>query len=333
MTQGQSLVPSSVIEQLNKVLDGLGNFTQVRSGLSRSSVYKIETARDAFALKRYSTEDFSREKLSQVHDFQNRISSVGFDKTPQLKKWPDGQTLILSDDSWWEISSWKSGEPVATLGVASRDQLRNSVESLAELHLISREYRQIEQTSAGMDFRLRCLAQPELNPEERRIAELVRDAQFQSLIESVIQHSRLRLRVLQQSMRNLAQRRWRCHWILRDIWRQHVLFQETKVAGIIDLCAAAIDSPILDLTRMLGTMIAPDDDRWNEMVSNYCSITGQDFSVEMLRVLDEVSTFLSARNWIMWLVAGEISLDNLGKQSRERWNEIERKLLLYRQIA
>ena len=322
-------IPQRVREQLTRLLGRIDDVAVITKGLSRSSVLRIQSLQGTYAVKQYPNTDFALEKLCRIHHFQRSVVSGGFDKLPQLLDWPDGQSLLADQDSWWELCSWRPGEPTASLGEITTDQLCSAMKSIAQFHKVCKSIGPTQQPSPGLEFRLRSLAQPILNLEDRRLLEIRRDPQVAGLIEAIARHSQYRLRDLQYSVQRLAMKKWECHWILRDIWRAHVLFENEQVSGVIDLGASGVDTPMLDVTRLLGTLITPGDGRWSTMVQLYCNESQQDFDLDTIRVLDEASTFLSGRNWLMWLVAGDIQLKNAENGARERWAEIQRKLTDY----
>jgi Ser/Thr protein kinase RdoA (MazF antagonist) len=322
-------IPQRIRDQIVRMLGPVEELTSIHKGLSNASVYKIQTSRGTYALKQFSNADFAWEKLHRIHHFQKTIVNGGFEQAPRILDWPNSHSLFEDEDCWWELSTWKPGESISTIGASSTAQLRNAMQILAKLHALSKPICSMSQQSPGLEFRLHSLMQPVLNLEDRRVQEIRRDPQLEQLIVAIDRHSRFRLHDLKTGILQLARHEWHCQWIVRDIWRAHVLFEGDQVTGVIDFAAAAVDTPLLDLTRLLGTLMPPTDPRWSEMVQLYCQESRQDFELETTRLLDEVSTFLSGRNWLMWLVAGNIQLKNAGIGSRERWSEIQRKLTDY----
>jgi hypothetical protein len=51
----------------------------------------------------------------------------------------------------------------------------------------------------------------------------------------------------------------RCHVIHGDSHREHLLFQDGNVAGLIDFAATRIDDPLMDVARWLGDVGSPSD--------------------------------------------------------------------------
>ena len=101
--------------------------------------------------------------------------------------------------------------------------------------------------------------------------------------------------------------------VLRDCWWSHVLFDHTMqrrtVSGIIDLDAAGIDTPAVDLARLLGSwqLEAADPSpllaaRWPQAVERYreiCQPAG-DFPAD-LQVLHDTAVICGLDRWCHWL--------------------------------
>jgi len=93
-------------------------------------------------------------------------------------------------------------------------------------------------------------------------------------------------------------------WCLRDIWHDHVLFTGDRVSGIIDFGAASIDSPTVDIVRLLGSMVGDDRDRWRFGLEAYESVRPlRDDEWEAIPYVDSTAVLLAPVNWVRWLYA------------------------------
>jgi homoserine kinase type II len=98
--------------------------------------------------------------------------------------------------------------------------------------------------------------------------------------------------------------------VVRDLWSSHVLFatvEPTRVAGIVDFHAAAVDTPATDLARLLGSWCRgaaiPMDDACREALAAYESI--RPLSAEEHRLvpwLDATATIFGLDNWFRWVL-------------------------------
>jgi Phosphotransferase enzyme family len=77
----------------------------------------------------------------------------------------------------------------------------------------------------------------------------------------------------------------RCHTIHGDLHREHLLFSEGTVSGMIDFAATRIDDPLLDVARWLGDVGSPA----------HLELWGEDLA--LLKVLIRASLLCSVMNW------------------------------------
>ncbi len=106
-----------------------------------------------------------------------------------------------------------------------------------------------------------------------------------------------------------------CHWIIRDLWRENILIEDARVSGVIDFGASRIDWPLLEVVRMLGSLLEPDDPR----IANCCDRSSPLMCGEDFRFLDHSATLLSLTQWLHWLCFADISFQ--GREER-LWNRV-----------
>jgi len=97
--------------------------------------------------------------------------------------------------------------------------------------------------------------------------------------------------------------------VLRDVWSGHVIFaaDATQVAGIIDLHAAAIDTPATDLARLLGSWrrdpTVPPSVAWCDALAAYEAIRPlADVERRLVPWLEATGTGLGLDNWFRWVM-------------------------------
>lgn len=97
--------------------------------------------------------------------------------------------------------------------------------------------------------------------------------------------------------------------VLRDVWSAHVLFapDPPRVAGIVDLHAAGIDSPAADVARLLGSWRRegrPDGDplrAWPEAVAAYEAVRPLDrVERRLVPFLHAAGVVCGLDNWFRW---------------------------------
>jgi homoserine kinase type II len=91
----------------------------------------------------------------------------------------------------------------------------------------------------------------------------------------------------------------RCQPCLRDLRGEHVLFTSTRVTGLVDYGAMAIDHPAVDLARLLGDFAEERDDLFDAALRAYREAGGEiETSVEFLTQLARTGALGSAINWL-----------------------------------
>jgi hypothetical protein len=108
--------------------------------------------------------------------------------------------------------------------------------------------------------------------------------------------------------------------VLRDIWSDHVLFDDVGgVAAVIDYHAAAIDSPATDLARLLGSWGAaagegPLLDRWRPAVAAYETIRRLDDAERLIvPLLHATGVVFGLENWFRWTLDEDRSFPDWGR--------------------
>jgi Ser/Thr protein kinase RdoA (MazF antagonist) len=89
---------------------------------------------------------------------------------------------------------------------------------------------------------------------------------------------------------------------LRDIWHDHVLFTGDEVTGIIDFGGIDIDTPAVDVARLLGSLVGSEPPGWETGIDAYSAI--RPLSSDERRAvtaLDKSGTVLAGCNWIRWI--------------------------------
>jgi Ser/Thr protein kinase RdoA (MazF antagonist) len=231
-----------------------------------------------------------------------------------------GRFAVDAAGQYWQCLPFRPGRAIA---IPTPSNALTAVTCLARLH----------QAAAG--FRM-AMSQPRQTGWQRRISQLTQLAHegLAGPPAGVVRHSdtlsdasaRL-LRVRSEAAaflatidcQQLASRldgRW-CAGVvqpvLRDCWWAHLLFETTaddsRVTGIIDLDAAGIDTPAVDVARLLGSwqLEAADPSpplaaRWPQAVQRYVEICrpAGDFPAD-IQVLHDTAVICGLDRWCRWL--------------------------------
>ncbi len=94
-------------------------------------------------------------------------------------------------------------------------------------------------------------------------------------------------------------------WVLRDVHREHVLFQHGQVSGLIDFDAARRDTVAVDLARWAGSFIDLGLEKtriWAAVLSGYQTVRPISACEQQLAsAMEEISWYLRLANWVVWV--------------------------------
>lgn len=317
-------------DELNRLFgNGWKSVPVSAGGFSGARVAKIESSVGTFALKSHPKQ--FRDRVLANHAFQEFLATQTALPIPCLHRWSQGRirrasveehgigrvvgtkpppdTLLVKDESCWELSDWMPGQPVRSTGWIRDESLNHVIDAIAAMHSRVRDWSPnwsipADCTERGLELRAnkllgfvqsgfdKCKAQWELFADRHGHPVLL------ALGRILSQARALGARLL-EPMQSLATNPHPSHWIARDLWREHFLFDGDGLTGIIDFTASKISWPGLDLSRSLGTFLLDEDPRWESAVERYRSVAGpNEIEFNDIRVTHRVSTLLSAMHYV-----------------------------------
>lgn len=242
-------------------------------GFSGSPVWRIDALEGAGAVERsYVLKGFAagwtRPRAEAIHALMRALRTAGVDPVPLPVALPSsGAGSVLEDrrGRFWELTEWRPGRPVDS---------PTEAQMVGALGLLARVHRAADQ--AGVRALFPGVSPEEAGPSgvpawERRRQRLLRVATHgwqrprscpDSTLAMAIERRRARAAEalarhggppLLARLATLPVPAVPLQPVLRDVWRAHVLFDGSRVGGLIDLHAAGIDTPATDLARLLGS--------------------------------------------------------------------------------
>ena len=89
---------------------------------------------------------------------------------------------------------------------------------------------------------------------------------------------------------------------LRDVHRDHVLFIDDEVSGLIDFGAVKNETVAADIARLLGSLVLDDRQGWQTGLAAYQDVRPLAAAeVELITVFDRSNVALSGMNWLEWI--------------------------------
>lgn len=262
-------------------------------------------------------EGTTRQRAEWVHTVASGLRRAGAHAIPAIREQAPGDTLVAtSDGRLWEMVAYVDGSPVDN---PSPSQIDSAMRTLAGLHAAATTLPQWP---------------PERAPS-RAVTERITRARglgrhpWRERLDSVTPLSRWHAILTPRlaaacdafdagsgaasltALAACASRPLPCHVVLRDVWSEHVLFDQREhgnrdtVAGIIDLHAAGIDTPATDIARLLGSWM-PSDARltpswWASAIASYEGVRPLDDTERRLVPLLAASGIVfGLDNWLRW---------------------------------
>jgi Ser/Thr protein kinase RdoA (MazF antagonist) len=98
---------------------------------------------------------------------------------------------------------------------------------------------------------------------------------------------------------------------IRDIHREHVLFENDTVTGIIDFGSMKPDCVACDIARLLGSMALDDKSLWHEGLEAYENVRPlSQIELSQIEAYDQTAVLLSGINWLQWAFVDNRKFEN-----------------------
>ena len=292
--------------------------TALVPGLSGAQVYRCcDRHGEAWALRRWPR-GTTRARVDEVHRVITHIRNQGCAVVPAVASCVDsanGATIVHRPDGLWDLWQWMPGE--AASENATLEEIRQGAAAIAQFHAASRTLGTTHQPAPAIQSRLDRLAkiEPHLRqlfsgPVDEWISGCAHGSEgLQSACVRAWQILKARWpRVRERiggGLARLVGDAVPTQYVIRDVHREHVLFESGRVSGLIDFDALRVDTPMSDLARWVGSFTTPQ--RWDAALAGYCEdspFSGQPRSsaqVALARELCFATQWMSLANWLVWL--------------------------------
>ena len=311
------------------------------NGFSDSAILRLTCVLGAFSIRSWPNRFDTHSKIefwaaaNEALNNERSLKHAGAATDipfPVLTKWqPHGEpsALVLPfEGQLWTLCSWVPGQPIAA----------NQVDETLVVHLATVLGRLHAkplglQTMQSNSLRERLEA---LKSLDHRLFTAIDQTAFFSASHLSDKLKHCMAIVLERGpdwerFLSIGGRQMRaCQWIVRDLWRENVLLDDSnRFSSIVDLGAARIDWPGLDFIRLFGSLsydsghdlslnVTSKNELWQDAFAAYTNEHPSHAieSLEECKMLHIVSVGLSIAQWVLWLKGGTIDLRNSGKAQR-----------------
>ncbi|MEO2088269.1 MAG: phosphotransferase [Gemmataceae bacterium] len=253
----------------------------------------------AFALKVTPGSSLA-ERTRTIHRWMSAARSAGLGFVPAVVPTTSGDTVAVSPEGVAEVVGWMPGtadfhaSPTAV-------KLTAACAALADLHRVWHAVERHITPCPAVQRRLNLLAEWErLRPAFDRF-----DAEARILLLSSAAVVNARLPECRRSLAAWSATPVVVFPCLCDVWHDHVLFAGDRVSGVIDYSAMKVDSPAVDLARLLADLVDLRSGQLADGMAVY-----QDASPpapvpdELVRVLADTGVVCGIANWVLRLTGG-----------------------------
>jgi homoserine kinase type II len=274
-------------------------------GFSGAALWRIDDPAGSLCLRVWPGHETSP-RLHFRHLLMTQARQCGLPFVPAVLAAQAGATVVEYAGRLWELSEWLPGR-ADYHERPSLARLEAACSALAQLHLVWRNISGSVRGYPAIQRRLSFIADewlPLVRSGWNPLAIAAQSDPLRPLVERA-------LRVMPSAIEKVPHRlqRWRggCPRLqpcLCDLWHDHLLFEGERLTGLIDYGAVKIDHVAVDLSRMLGSLVADDAAAWQAGLHAYRKIAPlTEEEEELAHALDETGIVLGAANWLRWLYA------------------------------
>jgi Ser/Thr protein kinase RdoA (MazF antagonist) len=298
-------------------------------GMSGAQFWRLDSPRGKLVLRRWPVEHPAPNGLRMIHSVLRHVFAHGLKIVPVPIATTGSETFVEQAGHLWELAPWLPGTADYEKS-PSVEKLRAAMTALAEFHLAAADFpltpplASSRSPSPAITSRLARLR--ELQPSGvNLLAHAINDTTWPELATLARQFLATLPRVLPNAIAQLAPLAdvpLPLQPAIRDIWHDHVLFDGTRVTGLIDFGALQIESPTGDVARLLGSLAGDDAEAWREGLAAYAAVRQlSERELQATSAFDTSSTIVAGCNWIRWIYIDGRQFEN-PEQIRARFAKL-----------
>ncbi|HEY2761371.1 MAG TPA: phosphotransferase [Pirellulales bacterium] len=284
----------------------------VAGGFSGSTIWRFSTLRGPVCMRRWPREHPSATQLQWIHSVLARTAATGFDRIPLPISTAQNATFVESQGHLWELAPWLPGESdnaASPEKISSLPRIAAAAAALALFHVaaaVDRAHRYPATKAPGLQSRLDRMRQLSTSGLEQ-LGSVIKDhrnrwPELASRADCLLDDYQRAALTIEPRLRSAASVVVSITPCIRDIHREHVLFEGEQVTGIIDFGAMQTDNVACDIARLMGSMARDDASVWKHGLTAYQQYHPlTDAELQLVRAYDESTVLLSGINWLRWV--------------------------------
>lgn len=309
---------------------------RVSGGFSGANVYRCKGPQGMVALRQWPS-GIRADRIEEIHRVVRTAHEQGCRSVPPFFLTRDGASYLLVGSRCWDAMRWMPGQAwsAETSALSRIETVRAGCQTIAFFHQSVVDLTSCRGPAPAIEARWRRLAEVEpwltaplryqtvTNPFRHPSREDIALAWLPGVerqVKAIWQRHGSRLR---DRLKWFLQESFPLQYVLRDVHREHLLFDEGKVSGLIDFDAVRMDTPAADVSRyvssffdvppekrMLGELLSeavvPSENAsipalWKAAMAGYRSerpLSDREF--RLAKFLAEIGPLLSLVNWAVW---------------------------------
>ena len=275
-------------------------------GFSGAELWRLRTTSGLLCLRRWPEEHPAPERLRFIHRVLLHAAARGCNRLPLPIATQSGETFCSDDGRLWELTPWLAGAADYHAG-PSAEKLQAALTALGEFHCATSDFLSPApvEVSPGMLRRreqLKSLLAGRLERLRHAVRPLAGWAGLESLARELIDLFPRRQAAVMRQLELGCNCRVRLQPCLRDIWHDHVLFDGSRVTGLIDFGAMAIETPSADVARLTGSLAADDRQAWSAALAAYAAVRPLSPDEQALvAAFDSSAVLMAGLQWLEWV--------------------------------
>jgi Ser/Thr protein kinase RdoA (MazF antagonist) len=272
-------------------------------GFSGAVLWRVAARPGPLCLRRWPLEHPDEPRLRFIHDVLLTVYRLGIAEVPAPLVNEERQTFLRAGGALWELTPWMPGQ--ADYEDDPRpDKLHNAMRWLARFHLAAAPAKRRVARSPGLAERAALVERLKSGEYEeiRRRHPVAEWPDFSDRAARVLAAFAERAGGVEYDLHVAGAMNVQLQPCIRDIHRDHVLFDGERVAGVVDFGAMRVECVAGDIARLLGSLAGNDRDRWTDGLAAYEEVRPLDEDERRLvAVFDDSGVLLSGMNWLRWI--------------------------------
>jgi Ser/Thr protein kinase RdoA (MazF antagonist) len=279
-------------------------------GFSGSLVWRLATEQGVLCLRRWPAEYTDAGRLRWIHRVLAGVFETGFRRVPVPLTAAGGETAVRHGGHLWQLEPWLPGEAAdaGQLGPQSEKRIEAALTALAEFHRAVAETgnRQPDGPAPGIVKRMAKISEL-MNGGLKRLKQIATAGrnlwpELADRAPAVLQMFTMLAPGVATRLGKASKQVVAIRPAIRDIHREHVLFEGDQVSGIVDFGAMQFDHVAADIARLLGSLAGDDRQLWQHGFQAYEKVHPlTDDERRLVPTYNESERLLAGMNWLWWV--------------------------------